>query len=71
LRFMDFLMPEALYRAGEIAKGLATVDEAIARSEETEEHRLIAELLRIKGLRTARPRRRCPPREIAEPQITE
>jgi hypothetical protein len=49
LRFMDFLMPEALYRAGEIAKGLATVDEAIARSEETEEYRLIAELLRIKG----------------------
>jgi predicted ATPase len=49
LRFMDFLMPEALYRAGEIAKGLATVDEAIARSEETEEHRLITELLRIKG----------------------
>jgi predicted ATPase len=46
---MDFLMPEALYRAGEIAKGLATVDEAIARSEETEEHRLITELLRIKG----------------------
>jgi predicted ATPase/DNA-binding winged helix-turn-helix (wHTH) protein len=49
LRFMDILMPEALYRAGEIAKGLATVDEAIARSEETEEHRLITELLRIKG----------------------
>jgi predicted ATPase len=38
-----------LCRAGEIAEGLATVDEAIARSEETEEHRFIAELLRIKG----------------------
>jgi predicted ATPase/DNA-binding winged helix-turn-helix (wHTH) protein len=49
LRFMDFLMPEALCRAGEVAEGLATVDEAIARSEETEEHRLTAELLRIKG----------------------
>jgi predicted ATPase/DNA-binding winged helix-turn-helix (wHTH) protein len=49
LRFMDFLMSEALCRAGEIAEGLATVDEAIARSEETEEHRFIAELLRIKG----------------------
>jgi predicted ATPase len=49
LRFMDFLMPEALCRAGEVAEGLATVDEAIARSEETEEHRFIAELLRIKG----------------------
>jgi predicted ATPase len=48
LRFMDFLVPEALCRAGEIAEGLATVDEAIARSEETEEHRLNAEL-RIKG----------------------
>jgi predicted ATPase len=49
LRFMDFLMPEALCRAGKIVEGLASVDEAIARSEETEEHRLIAELLRIKG----------------------
>jgi hypothetical protein len=49
LRFMDFLVPEALCRGEEIAEGLATVDEAIARSEETEEHRLNAELLRIKG----------------------
>jgi predicted ATPase/DNA-binding winged helix-turn-helix (wHTH) protein len=49
LRFMDFLMPEALWRAGEVARGLATVDQAIARSEETEEHRLVAELFRIKG----------------------
>jgi predicted ATPase len=49
LRFMDFLLPEALYRAGEISAGLAAVDEVIARSRETEEHRFIAELLRIKG----------------------
>jgi predicted ATPase/DNA-binding winged helix-turn-helix (wHTH) protein len=49
LRFMDFLVPEALGRAGEVADGLASADEAIARSEETEEHRFTAELLRIKG----------------------
>jgi predicted ATPase/DNA-binding winged helix-turn-helix (wHTH) protein len=49
LRFMDFLIPEALCQAGEIAEGLATVDEAIVRSQETEEHRLTAELLRLKG----------------------
>ena len=49
LRFMDFLLPEALCRAGEIVDGLAAVDAAIARSEETEEQRLIAELLRIRG----------------------
>jgi predicted ATPase/DNA-binding winged helix-turn-helix (wHTH) protein len=49
LRFMDFLMPEALCQAEEIAEGLVTVDEAIARSRETEEHRLTPELLRVKG----------------------
>ena len=49
LRFMDLLMPEALHRAGEIVEGLASVDEAIARSEETKEYRLTPELLRIKG----------------------
>jgi predicted ATPase len=49
LRFMDFLMPEALCQAGEIVEGLATVEGAIARSLETEELRLVAELLRIKG----------------------
>jgi hypothetical protein len=49
LRFMDFLMPQALCWVGEIAEGLARVDEAIARSEETEEHRLTAGLLHIKG----------------------
>jgi len=49
LRFMDFLMPEALRQAGEIAEALAAVEGAIARSEETEEFRLVAELLRIKA----------------------
>jgi predicted ATPase/DNA-binding winged helix-turn-helix (wHTH) protein len=49
LRYRDFLMPEALRTAGEIAEGLARVDEAIARTEETEEYGFIAEVLRIKG----------------------
>jgi predicted ATPase len=49
LRFMDVVLPEALYRAGEITDGLAAADEAIARSEVTGEHRLTSELLRIKG----------------------
>jgi predicted ATPase/DNA-binding winged helix-turn-helix (wHTH) protein len=51
LRFLTFLgeMAEALGRAGKIADGLAAVEEAIERSEHTEERWLIAELLRIKG----------------------
>jgi predicted ATPase/DNA-binding winged helix-turn-helix (wHTH) protein len=49
LRYRDFLRPEALCAAGEIAEGLATVDEAIARTEETEEYVFMAELLRIRG----------------------
>jgi hypothetical protein len=49
LRYRDFLMSEALCRAGEIAEGLAMVDQAIARAEETEEYGFIAELLRIRG----------------------
>src|SRR5215471_3689941 len=49
LRFMDFLIPEALRQAGEIVDGLAAVEGAIARSLETEELRLVAELLRIQG----------------------
>jgi predicted ATPase/DNA-binding winged helix-turn-helix (wHTH) protein len=44
-----FLMVEALGRAGQIVDGLAVVEGAIARSEETEGLWLIAELLRIKG----------------------
>lgn len=49
LRFMDFVMPEALSRAGDVTEALAAVEGAIARSNENEERRFIAELLRIKG----------------------
>ena len=49
LRLVTFLMAEALARAGQIADGLAMIEEAIARSEHTEERWLIAELLRVKG----------------------
>jgi len=49
LRFFTFLMAEALGRAGQIAAGLAAIEEAIVRSERTEEGWVIAELLRIKG----------------------
>jgi predicted ATPase len=43
------VMAEALGRAGQIADGLAAIEEAIARSEHTDERWLMAELLRIKG----------------------
>lgn len=39
----------ALGRAGQIAEGFATIEEALARTEQNEECWLIAELLRIKG----------------------
>jgi predicted ATPase/DNA-binding winged helix-turn-helix (wHTH) protein len=39
----------ALGRAGQAAHGLATIDEALARSEQSEERWCVAELLRIKG----------------------
>jgi predicted ATPase len=42
-------MAEALGRAGQIADGLATIEEAMERSERTEERWVTAELLRIKG----------------------
>ena len=48
-RFFTFLMAEALGRAGQVADGLAAIEEAIVRSEATEERWGIAELLRIKG----------------------
>jgi predicted ATPase/DNA-binding winged helix-turn-helix (wHTH) protein len=48
-RLFTFVMAEALGRAGQIADGLAAIEEAIVRSEHTEERWLIAELLRIKG----------------------
>src|ERR1700738_170293 len=40
---------EALAGAGEVAEGLVTIDEALARSERDEERWCLAELLRIKG----------------------
>jgi predicted ATPase len=48
-RLFMFLMAEALGRAGEIADGLAAIEEAIVRSECSEERWAIAEFLRIKG----------------------
>jgi predicted ATPase len=50
-RFLPFLseMAEALGRAGQIADGLVKIEEAIARSERTEERWAIAELLRVNG----------------------
>jgi predicted ATPase len=46
--FLD-VMAEALGRAGLIADGLAAIEEAIVRSERTEERWAIADLLRVKG----------------------
>ena len=50
-RFTVFLsvLAEGLADAGQLAEGLATVDEALARSERNEERWCIAELLRVKG----------------------
>jgi len=42
-------LAEALAGAGEVAEGLVTIDEALARSERDEERWCLAELLRIKG----------------------
>jgi len=42
-------LAQGLAGSGEVAQGLATIDEALARSEHDEEHWCIAELLRIKG----------------------
>jgi predicted ATPase len=49
--FSRFLseMAEALGRAGKIADGLVTIDEAIERCERIEELWVMSELLRIKG----------------------
>jgi predicted ATPase len=49
LRFIAFLMAEALGRAGQNADGLAAIEAAIARSERTEERWAMAELVRVKG----------------------
>jgi predicted ATPase/DNA-binding winged helix-turn-helix (wHTH) protein len=48
-RLIAFLMAEALGRAGQNAEGLAAIEEAIARSERTEECWAMAELVRVKG----------------------
>jgi len=49
--YTEILRPlaEALAGAGEVAEGLVTIDEALARSERNEERWCVAELLRIKG----------------------
>ena len=48
-RLMSFLMAEALARAGQTGEGLTLIEDAVARSDATEERWLIAELLRLKG----------------------
>jgi predicted ATPase/DNA-binding winged helix-turn-helix (wHTH) protein len=48
-RLLRFVMAEALGGVGQVTGGLAMIEEAIARSESTEERWTIAELLRIKG----------------------
>lgn len=49
LRLIAFQTAEALGHAGQSAEGLAAVEEAIDRTERTEERWIMAELLRIKG----------------------
>jgi len=48
-RLIAFQMAEALGRAGQNAEGLAAIEEAISRSERTEERWAMAELVRVKG----------------------
>jgi predicted ATPase/DNA-binding winged helix-turn-helix (wHTH) protein len=48
-RFFTFVMAEALGRDGQIADGLTAIEEAIERSERSDERWAIAEMLRIKG----------------------
>ena len=49
LRLVSFFVAGALARAGQIIDGLTIIEEAVARSQATEERWLIAELLRLKG----------------------
>ncbi|HTS52168.1 MAG TPA: winged helix-turn-helix domain-containing protein [Burkholderiales bacterium] len=51
LRYTGLLgeLAEALGRAGEIAQGLAAIDQALARSERNDERWCVAELFRTKG----------------------
>ena len=48
-RLFTFVLAEALGRAGQIAGGRAAIEEAILRSERSEERWVFAELLRIRG----------------------
>jgi len=48
-RLIAFQMAEALDRAGQYAEGLGVIEEAIARSERTEELWAMAELMRVRG----------------------
>jgi predicted ATPase len=50
-RFIPFMseMAEALGRPGQVADGIAAIDEAIERCKRTEVHWLMPELLRVKG----------------------
>ena len=48
-QFFTFSLGEALGRTGQIADGLSMIEEAIVRSERSEERWAIAEILRIKG----------------------
>jgi predicted ATPase len=56
LRYVGFLgsFAEALGRAGSVEEALATIDDALDRSERSEERWCFAELLRIKGELTRR-----------------
>ncbi len=49
VRLVEFLIAEALSRAGLIVDGLAAVEETLAWTKRSEEQWLIAELLRVKG----------------------
>jgi predicted ATPase len=49
VRLVEFLIAEALGRAGQIVDGLAAVEETLAWTKRSEERWLIAELLRVKG----------------------
>jgi predicted ATPase/DNA-binding winged helix-turn-helix (wHTH) protein len=50
-RFIPFMgeMAEALGRTGQVADGIAAIDEAIERCERAEVHWLMSQLLRVKG----------------------
>lgn len=49
IKFFSARLAEALWRAGEIAEGIAVIDAAIMSCQSREEHWASAEMLRIKG----------------------